>query len=69
MKTWPASYAVIFLLGALSHSLAYGQVEDEEVDMAFLEFLADWEDEQGEWIDPMRFADEQDGTLEVSNDE
>lgn len=70
MKTWPVNCTVIVLLSVLNCSLAFGEADDEEVDMAFLEFLADWEDDQGQWVDPMSFAGEQeDGLIEVSNDE
>ena len=30
---------------------------DEALSEAFLEFLADWGDEQGEWQDPMAYED------------
>ena len=32
--------------------------EDEAPDVALLEFLGSWEDDDGEWIDPLRLLDE-----------
>lgn len=69
MKTWPVNCVALLLLGSLTPALVYAQSGDEEVDMAFLEFLADWEDEQGQWVDPMSFEDEQGDLVEVSSDE
>ncbi len=41
--------------------------------MDFLEFLGEWETEQGEWIDPIELEDEEVGklietTIEVNTD-
>jgi hypothetical protein len=41
--------------------------------MDFLEFLGEWETEQGEWIDPLELEDEEIGklietTIEVNTD-
>ena len=69
MKTWPVNCAVLLLLGGFYAPLVYAQHDDEEVDMALLEFLADWEDDQGQWVDPMNFEDEKGDVVEVSSDE
>ena len=48
--------AVLFLLSPT------GVAEEratEPLPEAFLEFLADWEDDRGEWQDPMEYEDPQ----------
>jgi hypothetical protein len=53
------------LLFCLSASLfAEEQINNEEVpSMAFLEFLGEWETEEGEWIDPIELENEEIGNL------
>jgi len=44
--------------------LAEEQVQNEEVpSMDFLEFLGEWETEEGDWIDPVELEDEEFGQL------
>lgn len=69
MKTWQDKTLCVVLLWCMAGSAGYAQTEEhEEIDMAFLEFLGAWEDEDGQWVDPLSLLDDQDG-LEVSGDE
>ncbi len=36
---------------------AAGEVQDETPSLDFLEFLGEWEDEQGNWQDPLEYED------------
>jgi hypothetical protein len=33
--------------------------DSDELPEAFIEFLADWDDEHGQWQDPLEYADPQ----------
>lgn len=43
--------------------------EDESPSLELLEFLADWETDDGEWVDPMRFQGPESQTTAVQADE
>ena len=58
------------LLGLLL--AAPGQAADEVPDLALLEFLGEWEDGEGQWVDPLEFLEregEQDGDTETSGEQ
>ncbi len=54
---WDRS-ATLIALCALSISAVGEETGPEIPDDAFLEFLASWETEEGEWVDPFEFSDE-----------
>ena len=45
----------LVILVSLFHSPAFA----EEVDLELLEFLGEWETDEGEWIDPNQFEEEE----------
>ncbi|HIF50064.1 MAG TPA: hypothetical protein EYQ42_00765 [Thiotrichaceae bacterium] len=50
----------IFLILLISYSFAEEQMNTEEIpSIAFLEFLGEWETEQGEWIDYVELENEE----------
>ncbi len=50
----------IFLILLISSSFAEEQMNTEEIpSIAFLEFLGEWETEQGEWIDYVELENEE----------
>ena len=52
------SFMVLFF--SMSLLFAEEQENNEELpSMAFLEFLGEWETDQGEWIDPIELEDEE----------
>ncbi len=64
----PAEFAL--LLGVLMNGSA--QAADEVPDLALLEFLGEWEDDQGQWLDPLEFLEReggQDGDTETSGEQ
>ena len=51
---------IIILLYCLSGCLLPVGIQansDEQPDLEFLEFLAEWQSDQGEWIDPLQMQD------------
>ncbi len=61
---------ISILLGLLL--AAPGQAADEVPDLALLEFLGEWEDEEGQWVDPLEFLEReggQDGAAETSGEQ
>ena len=63
MTGWNRPRAAVSLLGPiLMLASAVGLAAEAPVEAlpgAFLEFLADWEDERGEWQDPLEYQDPQ----------
>ena len=63
MTGWNRPRAAASLLGPiLMLASAVSLAAEEPVEAlpgAFLEFLADWEDERGEWQDPLEYQDPQ----------
>ncbi len=59
MSGWKRSNRIVSAVGtALVLACPTGAAEEgaeESLPEAFIEFLADWEDEQGEWQDPMEY--------------
>ena len=49
-------WIVLLLAGVVD---AAEDVADTALPEGFLEFLADWEDEQGQWQDPLEYEDPQ----------
>jgi len=43
--------------------------QDEQPSMEFLEFLGEWENDRGEWVDPVADVEEEEGTLGLSKEE
>jgi len=43
--------------------------QDEQPSMEFLEFLGEWENDRGEWVDPVADVEEEEGTLGSSKEE
>ncbi len=63
MTGWNTPRAAASLLGVVlllvsAVNLAE-EVSDDALAEGFLEFLADWEDEQGQWQDPLEYQDPQ----------
>ena len=59
-----ANFYVLFLLCTMTSLFAEERINIEEIpSMDFLEFLGEWETEQGEWIDPVALEDEEIGKL------
>jgi hypothetical protein len=65
---------ILFFLCSITSLFAEEQMDSETTpSIAFLEFLGEWETEQGEWIDPLDLEDEELGklietTIEVNNE-
>lgn len=55
----PVASLAGLLLAVSAVTAQAGEDDDEVLPAALLEFLADWEDPQGEWQDPMDYADPQ----------
>lgn len=75
MTGWMRHKQLASVLILLCSALAQADEQDAlatEMDEAFLLFLADWEDEQGNWQDPLEYDDpkwtEMDST-QVTHDE
>jgi hypothetical protein len=69
MRTWISmnglsnmSYLlnIIFILMILFIETVYSEshLENETISLEFLEFLADWETNQGDWVGPEKFEDD-----------
>lgn len=43
--------------------------ESEGPSLELLEFLAEWQDEEGEWVDPVEFSGSKGGTVEREDHE
>lgn len=50
---WVSRYGHCFLLLLLVAQPAWA--ESDEPSLELLEFLAEWQDEEGDWIDPIEF--------------
>jgi hypothetical protein len=58
------SACFMLMLCSMSSLFAEGQSNKEAMpSMEFLEFLGEWETEEGEWIDPVEFENEEFGKL------
>lgn len=70
MMRYLASACFIFLLCSMSLSFAEEPIKSEAMpSIEFLEFLGEWETEEGDWIDPVELEDEEIGKLiEVTNE-
>ena len=53
-----ASLRLLLLAAAMGSEAVIAQSEEALPDDALLEFLGEWETEQGEWIDPVELEDE-----------
>jgi hypothetical protein len=54
------SVGIMFFICSISSLFAEQQIENKEIpSMDFLEFLGEWETEQGEWIDPIELENEE----------
>jgi len=59
-----ASACFMFALCSMSSLFAGEHMADEsKPSMEFLEFLGEWETEEGEWIDPVELENEEFGKL------
>lgn len=64
MMHYSANACFMMLLCSISSISAEEQSNDETMpSIEFLEFLGEWETEQGEWIDPVELESEEFGTL------
>ena len=69
-----AGACLLFFLSFMTSLFAEELMDSETMpSMDFLEFLGEWETEQGEWIDPLELEDEEIGklietTIEVNAD-
>lgn len=60
MKTYTASTCFMLLSFSMPTLFAGEQNANEEIpSIEFLEFIGEWETEQGEWIDPVEFENEE----------
>ena len=55
MELTLASRAAYMLFGLLLVAPAWGETDEPSLEL--LEFLAEWQGEDGEWLDPIEFAD------------
>ena len=71
MRRKPLVSALLLICAAPMQAAEQGTVT-EHVDEEFLMFLADWEDEQGNWQDPLDYEDQKWAELDnkqVTDDE
>lgn len=62
--SYRASVSLIFILYSMSSLFAEEQKNNEAMpSIEFLEFLGEWETEDGEWIDPIELENEEFGKL------
>ena len=68
MTGWNRPRAAASLLGSILALAGAGGLAEDPSEHAlaeeFLEFLADWEDERGEWQNPLEYLDPQWQTLD-----
>ncbi len=52
-------HSLVFLLIGMSTSGIFAEEQEEEVELSIelLEFLGEWETDEGEWIDPIELDD------------
>ncbi len=62
--------SLMFILLAMNTSI-YAEEQDTEVELTIelLEFLGEWETEEGKWIDPIELDDDFYATLSQEQDE
>ena len=61
-------FAVYCLAGILFAPASHGDSTDQP-DLEFLEFLADWQSDQGEWLDPLHMQEFAQNELDVQSTE
>lgn len=66
-----ASICSLLFFSSMTSLFAKETIENEAMpSMAFLEFIGDWETDEGEWFDPLVLEkDETEGLLETISDE
>ncbi len=61
---YKANALFLLLHCSMSSSFAEEQIADEIMpSMAFLEFIGEWETDEGEWVDPLDLEREETGKL------
>ncbi len=59
-----ANVCVLFFICSITSLFADEQIDSETIpSIDFLEFIGEWETEQGEWIDPLELENEEMGKL------
>lgn len=59
----------IYWLIALLLLVSPAWADSEEPSLELLEFLAEWQDEEGSWVDPVEFAGNEEGLFEDEQSE